>query len=114
MALADLVATWTARAESLAPYAAAAAEAFRRAAAELEAELRDRANEGLTLEQASAESGYAVDSLRHMVRDGKLANAGRRGAPLVRRGDLPRRPSLSTSTYNPDDDALSIARRRAK
>jgi hypothetical protein len=114
MALADLVATWTARAEELAPYAAPAAEAFRRAAAELEAELRAKNEEALTLEQAAEESGYAADSLRHMVSDGKVPNAGRLGAPRIRRGDLPRRPRATASAYDPNEDALSLVRRRVR
>jgi hypothetical protein len=111
MAIADLLSRWEARAEDLAPYAAPAAEAFRRAARELEAELRAAGDEPLSLEQAAQESGYSSESLRHMVRDGTIPNAGRRGAPRIRRADLPRRPARTASAYDAGEDALSIVRR---
>ena len=37
------------------------------------------------------ESGYSEDHLGRLVRAGTLRNYGRKGAPRVRRGDLPRR-----------------------
>ncbi|HKV51093.1 MAG TPA: hypothetical protein VJO52_07835 [Gemmatimonadaceae bacterium] len=46
----------------------------------------------LTLGGAAAESGYSTDHLRRLIRDGKVPNAGRRHAPLVRRCDLPIKP----------------------
>ena len=44
----------------------------------------------LTIDQAAAESGYAYSSLQHLIADGVLPNAGRRGRPRVRRNDLER------------------------
>ncbi len=111
MAVADLAKRWLARADQLAPYADPAAAAFRAAAAELETELRAAADEILTLEQASRESGFAPDSLRHQVSDGRIPNAGRRGAPRIRRGDLPRKAAPATS-YDATSDALSLVSRR--
>lgn len=46
----------------------------------------------LTLSEAAEESGYSQDHLRRLIREGKLTNAGRHHAPLVRRADLPRKP----------------------
>ena len=109
----ELVTLWLTRADELAPYAAPAAEAFRCAANELSTVLSTAENEILTLGQAAAESGYSHDSLRHLVSDGKVPNAGRRGAPLIRRGDLPRRPQRTASSYDAGEDALSIVRRKA-
>lgn len=89
--LADLVAQWRARAEQLGPYAPAAARAFEHAAAELERELQAEAGEALTLPQAADASGYSADYLGRMIRDGRIANAGRPHAPRIRRADLPRK-----------------------
>lgn len=113
MTLADLPVIWTARAEELAPYAPAAAEAFRRAAAELEDARRAADEEVLSLTAAAAASGYSSDTLRHMVANGRIPNAGRRGAPRIRRADLPRRAPQDTA-YSPAADALSIVRRSTR
>lgn len=45
----------------------------------------------LNLTQAARECGYSPDALGRMVRDGRIPNHGRRGAPKVLRSDLPRR-----------------------
>jgi hypothetical protein len=69
----------------------------------------------LTLAQASAESGYRVDSLRHKLADGTLPNAGRKGSPRIRRADLPRKataPVVALGGYDPDADALELHTRR--
>ncbi len=50
-------------------------------------------DQALTLTQASRESGYSVDHLGLLIRQGTIPNAGRSHAPRVRRGDLPRKPS---------------------
>lgn len=88
----ELPAAWRARAEELRPFAPAAAEAFARAADELEAALRERANEVLNMREAARESGYHEDHLARLVKAGKIPNAGKRGAPKIRRGELPRKP----------------------
>lgn len=62
-------------------------------AGELEAAVRDFEGEVLTLDEAARESGYSVDLLGRMVREGKLENAGRPGAPRIRRADLPLKPA---------------------
>jgi hypothetical protein len=93
----DLPATWRDRAAELDPYAPPAAEAFRTAAAELEATLRAAADEELTLAEAAAESGYSAERLRRKVAGGEIPNAGRKGAPRIRRADLPRK-----ATERPD------------
>lgn len=65
---------------------------------QLEHALRAEEDELLTLPQAEKESGYSAGHLSRMVRDGKIANAGRYGAPRLRRGDLPiKRSHLRTS-----------------
>ena len=66
-----------------------AAALYRRHAAELQEALREATDEVLTLTQAAAESGYSESRLRHLVSDGTIPQAGERGRPRVRRGDLP-------------------------
>ncbi len=47
----------------------------------------------LNLQEAAAESGYSPDHLGAQVRKGVIPNAGRPGAPKIRRSDLPRKAS---------------------
>ena len=60
-------------------------------AEELQHTLRDQQDAVLTLTEAAAEGGYAVDTLSRMIRDGRLANVGRKHAPRIRRSDVPRK-----------------------
>jgi hypothetical protein len=105
-----LAAVWRDRAEQLRRWAGAegAAVAWEAAAAELDAALREVDGEALTLSEAAAESGYAARTLRQMVAEGTLPNAGRRNAPRIRRADLPRRPAKARPT---DYDARADAAR---
>jgi GAF domain-containing protein len=72
------------------------ATVIERHVAELEAATRAEDAAPLTLEQAARESGYSVDRLRHMITEQRIPNAGRKGAPRVRRQDLPRKAPRST------------------
>jgi len=82
------------------------------------------ANELLSLEQASQESGYHVDHLRRMIRDRKIASTRDRSHPLIRRRDLPIKGSATRSNsskggYDAAADATAIitsfgARRASK
>jgi len=70
--------------------------------AELHAgQLRDALTEAeletLTLEEAAEESGYSYGHLSDLLREGVLRNAGRKGAPRIRRSDLPRKPGHGSS-----------------
>lgn len=47
----------------------------------------------LTLTEAAKESGYSGEYLGSLIRQGRLANAGRPHAPRIRRLDLPRKAS---------------------
>jgi hypothetical protein len=112
MSVADLPATWRTRAAELERFAPAAAEAFKAAADELEVALRAAADEELTLEQAAQASGYSTRRLRELLADGTIENAGRKGAPRVRRGDLPRRAKQTAATdYSPAADAARLLAR---
>lgn len=113
---ADLPDRWRDRAEELERYAPPAAEAFRDAAGELAAALAARDDEVLTLQEAADESGYSVRRLRELIADGTIPQAGRKHAPRIRRGYLPRRPGAERTTaggggYDPSDDAAELAGR---
>jgi hypothetical protein len=103
--LADL---WRTEAERLERFAPAAAVAFRDAAAQLETAIRAEADEVLTLTEAAMASGHSVDHLRHLVAAGVLHNAGRKGAPRVRRSDLPKK-TRPVSQYDVNADARRLA-----
>ena len=55
-----------------------------RSLGELQAE-----DEELTLAESALVSGYSKRRLSELIKDGTLENVGRRGAPRLRRGDLP-------------------------
>jgi hypothetical protein len=96
--LEQLPLVWRQRANFIRPYAEAAATAYDEAADQLVEVLRDRENELLNLRQASKASGYSADYLGRLLRDQRLHNHGRRGAPKLRRGDLPlKRPPAPSS-----------------
>lgn len=76
---------------------------------ELEAAMRAEATDTLTLEDAHRVSGYTADRLGRMIRNGTLANVGRKHAPRVRRGDLPCKPgAASASLPAPLDDCTTL------
>jgi hypothetical protein len=87
----DLPARWRERAEDLRHYGVdpPAARVWELAADELERVQRAFGATGLTLVDAARVSGYTSDHLGDLVRAGKIPNAGRPNAPLIRRADLP-------------------------
>lgn len=60
-------------------------------AEELEEALEGWQGDSFNLQEAAEWSGYSADHLGRLVREGKLENAGRPGAPRIRRADLPRK-----------------------
>jgi hypothetical protein len=78
------------------------------------------------LTDAANRSGYSRDHLARLVRQHRIPNSGRRGAPRVRLRDLPIRPGvtpepdahagddadLTHRCYDPGTDARSLASRR--
>lgn len=85
--------------------------------ADLDSFLTREANELITLGEAAQVTGYSRDHLERLVRSGAIPNAGRPGAPRVRRIDLPRRPARSLATgidvaYDPVADARALRGRR--
>jgi hypothetical protein len=59
--------------------------------ADLDLAVRVSADEHLPLTAAAAESGYSVDHLRRLVREGRLENVGSPRRVRLRRADLPRK-----------------------
>ena len=106
-----LVTAWRTEAERLDRFAAAgAATAFRDAALQLESALRAEEGELLTLAESALVSGHSVDHLRHLVSAGTIANAGRKGKPMIRRADLPKKATRTLSGYDVDADARHLQR----
>ncbi|MDE2762389.1 MAG: hypothetical protein OXK74_06305 [Gemmatimonadota bacterium] len=84
--------TWLKQAEALRRYGGGnLAVVLERCADELEATLRERDETTLTLTDAARESGYTREHLGRLVRDGKIPNAGRPGAPRIARRYLPQK-----------------------
>ena len=91
----NLVASWRAEAAVLLRWGAALqANVLARCASDLEEMVGEVGRETLTLKEASRVSGYSADHLARLVREGTIPNAGRRNAPRIQRGDLPRKASL--------------------
>lgn len=96
----QLSAKWCREADSLREYGVeSVAEALERCAADLDSSLRAYERERLALPQAVEESGYSAKRLRELVREGKIPDTrpeGSQGEIRIRRGDLPRKPGMSS------------------
>ena len=89
-----LLAAWRDRAQFLSDFGDPnSAKLWLTAAAELERALASVADETLSLVEAARISGFTADYLGHLVKTGKIKNAGRKGAPRIRRADLPEKRS---------------------
>jgi hypothetical protein len=105
----ELAGLWRERAALLRRHGAeASAMTLEATAGELEAALRAESDTLLTLHDAAQESGLSADRLRHLVAAGTIPNAGRRGAPRVRRQDLPVKSGTRRGTYDPYADATNV------
>lgn len=56
-------------------------------------------DELLTLREAAEIAGYSYSALEHLVRQGRLENAGEKGRPRVRRRSLPQKPMSGAEGY---------------
>ena len=117
----SLAALWRERATYLREFGDSnTARLWTLAADELEAALRTAGEEGLTLSHAAKLSGLTPDYLGQLVREGKLKNVGRPGAPRIRRADLPAksvrgRPSKAEAPSEREREQLrSLAKAFAK
>ena len=86
------------KADHLRRYAPEVAAAWEDAATLVEEWDRERAQEELTRDEAAKESGYTPDHISRLIAEKRIKNVGRKGKPLVRRGDLPRKPKPAERT----------------
>ncbi len=68
------------------------ARAYEICATELDEWLREQDERLVDLQEAATLSGYSADHLGRLIREGKIPNAGRPGAPRIAHKDLPRKP----------------------
>lgn len=70
----------------------------------------DEKNALVGLREAAAVSGYSVEHLGRLIRQGRLINHGRKGSPRLRVGELPVRrfDVRRASSYNVDTDARTL------
>jgi len=87
------------------------ARAYEHCAEALGAVLEDEQEHLLTLQEAAGESNYSVDHLGRQVREGKIPNSGRPGAPRIARRHLPRKPGVVAPPRSRDQlDRAQIVR----
>lgn len=93
---------WRDEAKTLQAHAAEGqATTLERCAEELEAATAARRLDTVTLEEAEEIGGYSYSHLQHLVADGTIPNAGRPGAPRIRRSDVPRKPGYGSERPGP-------------
>jgi hypothetical protein len=99
----ELRVKWRARRDEFARFQAAVngATLCDELLADLDSAIRACDDELLTLDEASQISGYSADHLGRLVREGKISNAGRPGAPRIRRAALPRKCHLRDDMISP-------------
>lgn len=88
--------------------------AYETCAAALEEALASEGDVALTLNEAAEESGYSAEHLGRLVRDGKIPNAGRLGAPRIACRDLPRKPDMAVDTETGHISSKQIVRSAIK
>ena len=87
------------------------ASAYEKCADALEEALSHEDEALLTLHEAAQLSGYSADHLGRLVREGKIPDAGRKGAPRIARRDLPTKPgAVATATPIRELDRTQIVR----
>jgi hypothetical protein len=109
--LSELVASWISTAITLEQYGASStAVILRRCAEDVERASQQNDDRLVGLREAADLTGYSADHLGRLVSKGQIANRGRKGKPLVREGDLPRRVSRLDSRTKTKYDAATDAR----
>jgi hypothetical protein len=84
--------------------------AYELCAKQLDEALKSIAEAPLTLAEAAQLSGYSTDHLGRLIREGKVPNAGRPGAPRIARKDLPRKSEMAPSQGTRHLDRTQIVR----
>lgn len=104
-----LAAEWEADADHLDSLGAhEAAATSRRRAQELREALRSADDEELTLSEAAKASGYSARRIRELIASGAIPNAGEKGRPRIRRGDLPRKRARPAGGFDADAEARAV------
>ncbi len=106
-----LLTQWRQRAQLLREHGAPHhAELVEHLAAQLDRALAAGGDEALSLVEAARESGYTADHLGALVKRSVIPNAGRPGAPRIRRSDLPhKQPGRPSKKEAGAVDVTSIA-----
>lgn len=107
---AALVTAWRRQAEEAKALGATVCQAtlLEKCAREVESACARNKERLLSLGEAAHESGYSVDHFGRLIRNGRIPNAGRKGKPLIRECDLPRRPAMDrtlSELYDASADA---------
>lgn len=105
-----LAARWREEAGLLRGYGASEAAAAAESHAEqLTEAVAEAEHEILTLDEAASVSKYSKRRLRELVADGSIPNSGRKGAPRIKRKDLPKRAKSKKGTdFDASTEAQSI------
>ena len=105
----DLAAGWVKDAKFLREHGASeAAATTEKHAEQLTEAVAEAEHEILTLDEAASVSKYSKRRLRELVADGSISNYGRKGAPRIRRADLPRKPQVASNGFDAGAEASSI------
>ena len=108
-ALLKLVNRWREEADLLRGYGAEeAATATEKHAREVIEAVKRAEDDELTLTEAASESGYSKRRLRELVSEGSIPNAGRKGAPRIRRADLPHKAKVTSNGFDACAEARAI------
>ena len=102
---------WLSDAETLERYREGAGSVARLHATELQEAIREGQDELLTLDQAAKMSGYSKRQLHHLLANESIPQAGRKGSPRIRVGDLPskpKKPDVPTSITRIDRQVAAI------
>ena len=107
----EMASFWRTEAKTLRRRGAAGqAELLESCAADLDRLADEWESDPLTLQQAADESGYSADHLGRMIREGKIPNAGRTGAPRMDRGALPIKAGVVSRLSSRELDRTQIVR----
>ncbi len=112
-AVQDLIVRWHAEAETVERCGhESTGKLIRRLAVEVDEALRADQDETLTLAEAALESSCSTEHLRKMVAAGAIPNAGGKGRPRIRRGDVPlKQVTKARNPGTPEDDARAFLNR---
>ena len=110
----DFVKQWTSLAATLrAEFDERGAAITEKRARELQEWIAAKRDDTISVNEASAVSGFSTDHLRRQLGSGDLKNAGERGRPRIRRGEVrpkgfQRLARSNTKSYDPVADVRAL------